>query len=255
MTRPSPPGKTPIALGDTKHRLLEAMAVLFIEHGYEALLLRQITERAEANLAAVNYHFGGKEGLMRALLAQQLEPLNERRLQLLAACQQHAGGPLSCEAVLGVLFAPTLELEQSGPPGAERFSFVRFLSRVYSDTSPFIQAYLQEHYRPVFDRFFEAFATALPALPRSELGLRLRLALRAISGVMAGTELGQLRETASLGRPSSDTELMARLIGLVAAAITAPLGHAHSLEALRQVLRVQHETFATRADLAEACSG
>ena len=251
MLRSHPSGKNLPGPGDTKRRLLEATAVLFIEHGYEALLLRQITERAEANLAAVNYHFGGKEGLMRALLAQQLEPLNERRLRLLAACQQSGAAPLCCEAVLGVLFAPTLALEQSSGPGPERFSFVRFLARVYSDASPFVQAYLQEHYRPVFDRFFEAFAAALPDLPRSELGLRLRLALRAISGMMAGIELDQLKATASLGRPSSDTELMARLISLVAAAIKAPPDHAHSLEALRHVLQVQ-QSVAAPAKLAEA---
>ena len=51
----------------TKTRLLEATEALFIKYGYDAVLLRQITERAKVNLAAVNYHFGDKDSLMKAL--------------------------------------------------------------------------------------------------------------------------------------------------------------------------------------------
>ena len=40
--------------GDTKLRILDAAEDLFIEYGYEAMSLRQITSRAEVNLAAVN---------------------------------------------------------------------------------------------------------------------------------------------------------------------------------------------------------
>ncbi len=39
------------------------------------------------------------------------------------------------------------------------------MGRVYSDPSSFVQGYLLGHYAPVFDRFFEAFARALPACP------------------------------------------------------------------------------------------
>ncbi len=100
--------------------------------------------------------------------------------------------------------------------------FIRFLGRVYSDTSPFIQEYLEVHYQPVFQRFFEAFALALPDLPRNELGVRLQFALKAISGVMAGTELRLLMNSISLGRPATDAEVMAKLITLVSAAIRVP---------------------------------
>ncbi len=59
----------------TKTRLLDATEALFIKYGYDAVLLRQITERAQVNLAAVNYHFGDKDSLMKTLLMQRLEPL------------------------------------------------------------------------------------------------------------------------------------------------------------------------------------
>ena len=47
----------------TKVRLLEAAGEEFAAKGYDAARIRTICERAEANLAAVNYHFGDKEQL------------------------------------------------------------------------------------------------------------------------------------------------------------------------------------------------
>jgi len=223
----------------TKTRLLEATEALFIKFGYDAVLLRQITERAKVNLAAVNYHFGDKDSLMTALLMQRLGPLNDQRLELLAKCEEQSEGPLDCETLLGVLFAPAMGLERSDESGIEGRSFIRFLGRVYSDTSPFIQEYLKEHYQPVFERFFKAFALALPDLPRNELGVRLQFALKAISGVMAGTELRLLMQAMSLGRPATDAEVMAKLISLVSAAIRAPMQDPESEQALEKVLNTQ----------------
>jgi len=222
----------------TKTRLLDAAQALFVKYGYDAVLLRQITERAQVNLAAVNYHFGDKDSLMTALLMQRLGPLNEQRLELLAKCEEQADGPLDCETLLGILFAPAMGLERSGDGDASR-SFIRFLGRVYSDTSPFIQQYLKTHYEPVFERFFNAFALALPDMPRNEVGVRLQFALKAISGVIAGTELRLLMQAMSLGRLATDAEVMVKLISLVSAAIHAPMQDREAEQALERVLQTQ----------------
>jgi AcrR family transcriptional regulator len=52
----------------TEQRLLEAAGEIFAEYGYRAATVRQICEKAKANVAAVNYHFGDKDALYVAVL-------------------------------------------------------------------------------------------------------------------------------------------------------------------------------------------
>jgi len=54
----------------TRRQLLEVAGQVFAEHGYARATSKEICERAGANIAAVNYHFGGKDGLYSAVLEE-----------------------------------------------------------------------------------------------------------------------------------------------------------------------------------------
>ena len=59
----------------TRARIIKAAARIFAEHGYEGASVRTIVARADVNQAAINYHFGSKEGLYRAVLKLALHSL------------------------------------------------------------------------------------------------------------------------------------------------------------------------------------
>ena len=220
---------------DTRKRLLEATEWLFIERGYEAMSLRHITTRANANLAAVNYHFGSKEALMQEVLSQRLDRLNRERLHLLSACEQEQPVNMDAPAVLAMLFIPAFRLSHGNASGP---AFMRLLGRVYSDPSPFIRSYLEAHYRPISGRFFEAFSRALPVLPRRELVLRLHFALKALSGMLAGEDMQELIASLSQGEKYNDSELLARLVSLLAPILTAPFGAPEQTETIERMLKL-----------------
>lgn len=52
--------------GDTRQRLIEAALRIFGELGFDSASTRMLADAAGANLAAIPYHFGSKEGLYRA---------------------------------------------------------------------------------------------------------------------------------------------------------------------------------------------
>lgn len=63
---------------DTRQRLLDAAGEVFARLGYRAATVREISQMANANVAAVNYHFRDKEGLYIAVLEQTLRFAVER---------------------------------------------------------------------------------------------------------------------------------------------------------------------------------
>jgi AcrR family transcriptional regulator len=71
MTRPSEV---------TRERTLHAAERLFAERGYDGTSIRAIVAKAHVNQAAINYHFGGKDGLYREVLHEAFRALTELHL-------------------------------------------------------------------------------------------------------------------------------------------------------------------------------
>jgi len=62
----------------TRRRVLEAAIELFAEHGYERASTRAIARHAGVSLPALQYYFGGKEGLYRACAEYATEDIRSR---------------------------------------------------------------------------------------------------------------------------------------------------------------------------------
>lgn len=158
MTTPPP---------STDRQLLDTAERMFAELGIEKTSVRALTAEAGANLSAVSYHFGSKEGLVRAVFERRLRPLNEERLHQLGLCEEGAGdGPLPLEEVVRAFVAPVVALRYAVPETAH---FARLMGRVVTVPSPVTQEILRQELAPLAKCFTEALSRALPELPPDRL--------------------------------------------------------------------------------------
>ena len=105
----------------TSERLLSAAERLYGERGIDGVSLRQIAEAAgQRNPAAVQYHFGGKDALLRAVMEHRVEPANRRRLEMLEDIER-TGRQRDLRALLAAAVQPLLDVDADG-------QFLRFLS-------------------------------------------------------------------------------------------------------------------------------
>lgn len=157
----------------TQDRLLDAAEQLVALKGYANTSLREITAKADANVAAVNYHFGSKENLVAAMLGRRLEPLNRERLSMLDAeleLAQAENRRPAIRAVLRAFIEPAIFFFQSRTGGKH---FLRMFSRIHADPDDAIRKEFLKHMLPVFQQFLVGFQSALPNVPPEKLVPRI----------------------------------------------------------------------------------
>jgi AcrR family transcriptional regulator len=113
---------------DTREKILDAAERHFAGHGFAGTSLRAVIREAGVNLAAVHYHFGTKEDLLRAVLDRVVVPVNRERLERLGRLEVSSGDePLTVEGILEAFLAPGLRsIRDLGERGV---IITRFLGR------------------------------------------------------------------------------------------------------------------------------
>lgn len=200
----------------TKEAILNAAERLFAEAGIARASLRAITGAADVNLAAVHYHFGSKEGLVRAVLTRRLAPLTRRRFELLDAAEHK--DPPDLRAVVRAFVQPALEMVQRVRGG---HAFARFLLTLFQDPKAETRELVLDQLHETVDRFTGALGRALPELPRAEIFWRFHFMV----GVMAHTiALGSLvhRYSGGLCDPLDVETVTDHIVDFVAAGFATP---------------------------------
>ena len=177
---------------DTKKRILDAAEKLFAQKGFYATSLRMLTQEAGVNLAAVNYHFGSKEELIKAVIERRILPLNKVRLERMQKIKDNVnaeGCPPDTREILLAFFEPTFEFRKSGK-GAQ--DFISLIGRAFSDPRDTVRKLFLKMVEPVFKLLFELLCEALPALPKNVVYLRLNFMLGAMAHSMNMSQMCQL---------------------------------------------------------------
>ncbi|QPC95216.1 TetR family transcriptional regulator [Mesorhizobium sp. INR15] len=153
---------------DTRERILHAARRLFAEKGFDGATLREITEAARANLAAVNYYFRSKDELIRSTLESALKPIIAARLAALLACERaHPDKLPPLESLADALVRPMAELSSG-----ENRDRLLLLLQVRTIAQAATNSVVVDYFRPLHERFIDLLQKVLPHLSRAELALR-----------------------------------------------------------------------------------
>ncbi|MHA6803863.1 TetR/AcrR family transcriptional regulator [Salinifilum ghardaiensis] len=146
-------------ISTTRERILSTAERLFAEHGVFAVSNRQISESAgQGNNAAVGYHFGTKVDLVRAIVRQHTEHIEQLRVRMLDELDERAGAR---EWVACLVRPSTEHLASLGSPTW----FSRFGAQVMTD--PAMRPIMVEESlnSSALHRILDGLHTCLPALP------------------------------------------------------------------------------------------
>ena len=204
---------------DTKSRLLRVAERLFADHGFDGVSVRQLTAAASVNLAAVNYHFGSKEGLLAAIFEQRCRPMNEERLRRLGDCAKRANRPPMLEQIIEAFIAPALA--SNADPGGGRAAFTRLRAALSVEHNDRARTLVARYFDATSQRFVAALAQAVPHLSRAEVYWRFHFLLGALYYSMINpSRIAHLSEGTC---DASDVKaVLTQMVSFIAAGFRAP---------------------------------
>jgi AcrR family transcriptional regulator len=163
-----------VATSGTKAQLLDVAEQLFLRSGL-GVSVRDITDAAGQNGAAIHYHFGSRDGLVGAVIARRAHDLAARRRAALQALRTSPTPPTIRAIVSGLVGAYVGMVEAEGPD-AQRW--VDLMHALWLDRSPAL-AFMREQADDEHD-WARLARTALPHLPDAMFHARFELAIETI---------------------------------------------------------------------------
>ncbi|GAA0957882.1 TetR/AcrR family transcriptional regulator [Actinocorallia libanotica] len=207
---------------ETRQRILDAAERLMAERGIEGVSLNEINSAAgQRSTASLHYHFGGREGLVRAIMQRHGPWLRARHEELYARLVGD-GRQEDVRALAEVIVLPPAEYLELGPsPRAAIRIWVSALNRPQLDieeVSHLVDPVLTDVGRRIV-------ALVSRSMPRELAVERLFLASQAVLHLLA--DRAALEDASDNRRRPLPLPLMAaNLVDMTVAALTAPVGAA-----------------------------
>lgn len=202
----------------TRDRLIDQAELVFARDGFERASMREIMRAAEANPSAVHYHFGGKDGLLEAVLDRAVEPIGAARLERHADLRRRRpSGPLPVRDLVEAFLAPDFEaiaaLQARGPDRAG------LIGRAYGQPTEQVRRLMYRQFDPVATVFFPEFEAALPHVDPAIVHWRLRWGLvGVVVALFANADLAD-----GPIDPSDHSAALTRTVDFVTAGLEAPV--------------------------------
>lgn len=104
----------------TRDLILDTAEHLFAERGFFGVSVRDITDAAGLRLASVNYYFGTKDDLLKAVVQRRFQEIDAERQEMFAALEPRLAKMSKREIVgqvVDIFMLPILSRVTSGEPG------------------------------------------------------------------------------------------------------------------------------------------
>jgi AcrR family transcriptional regulator len=174
----------PVSRSDPATIIKEAALRLFAEHGIQGVTVREIAEAAgQKNHAAVGYHFGSKEELIRAVIVHGARLIDDLRNALLDAAEAK-GGPRTVEDVMRILIQSSLP--DASPPWSDCYN--RFVVGLQLSHRTLFMDALEGRWNAGYLRCLDHVRRLLPDVSHPILNQRLIFMGAAFGGVLASRE-------------------------------------------------------------------
>lgn len=198
----------------TRERILKAAEAEFADHGFDGVSMRQIALRAEVPVALVHYHFGGKEGLYRAIFEMRAPMIVDQRIAGLRFAEMEPDPERKVELIVKAVLVPNLHMRST----EKNSSYARILAREVSDPKSHSRNVIAEFFDPIAHKVMEALHKALPDRTIEEINWGYQMMLGAMVYTMADT--GRISRLSG-GRcdPEDEMSTATHLVALMKAAL------------------------------------
>ena len=164
--------ETTLPESGSKRNLFNAAEQLLAEKGFEAVSVRDITGLAKTNVAAVNYHFGSRDALLKMVMTRYLVPINEERLVRLEAIERKWPGKVAPLEELIDAFVRPLATQARKSELSERL-FYKLTGRIFAEQGEGVPKEIEDQLRQIIERFTRSFSKALPTVATEDLVWRI----------------------------------------------------------------------------------
>jgi AcrR family transcriptional regulator len=203
---------------DTRNQIKAAAQMLFARHGVDAVTVQEIVDAAgQRNNAALHYHFGSKEELIRQMVVDGAAVLDERRRGMLEDIEAR-GGPRSIREVLLVLVMPVIELGED-----ERWrGYIRFTSNLQASDPNALRAALNNRWNTGYVACFNHLKTMLP-LPAGVIEQRLSIFSIYANSILSAHEAALETRNTKSSRLWGQRFTIENILDTLEATITCPM--------------------------------
>jgi AcrR family transcriptional regulator len=163
----------------TRGRLVEAARALIAERGEAGVSLRAIAEAADANVAAVSYHFGSKEALVNAAIESSVDLLVDEQIEGLRALESP-----TLDEVAAAWTRPIVTAIAASP--CPQQVFMRVVGRTFTSCAPERREEVTAPYVRAEDALVEALERIMPDADPGELRFRVACAGSVLNYVTTG---------------------------------------------------------------------